>query len=128
MSSSSPSSEDAPAPRPLAHYSPVVVHGNVAYCAGSLGVTSDGELAGDDVGSQTRQALENLAVVLGSVGSGLDALLQTSCFLARPEDFEAFDAAYGDVLGSHLPARTTVVATLLFEGALVEISALGAVT
>lgn len=122
--SSAGSVGDDSTPEPLAHYSPVVVHANVAYCSGCLGVTGAGALAGDDVARQTRQALANLDSVLKSVGSGLEKLLSTSCFLARADDFDQFDATYDEVLASRLPARTTVVATLLLAGALVEISAI----
>jgi 2-iminobutanoate/2-iminopropanoate deaminase len=81
-------------------------------------------LVGPDIGSQTKQCLENLERVLLAQGRDRTAILKTTVWLTRGEDFAAFDAAYATFFGDHKPARSTTIAGLVAPGAVVEIEAI----
>lgn len=74
---------------------------------GTAGVDpATGQLAGDTAGAQTRQILKSFSVMLESVGSDLNHILHINIFLQRMSDFEEMNAAYSEVMGDHMPART----------------------
>jgi 2-iminobutanoate/2-iminopropanoate deaminase len=76
---------------------------------GTAGVDpATGLLAGSDVGSQTRQILDNFAVMLDAVGSDLGHVIHVNVFLKSMADFDAMNAAYSEKLGDHRPARTVI--------------------
>lgn len=77
----------------------------------------------DGVAAQTRRVMENLKIVLGELGLGLEHVLSARVFIT---DFERDYAAMNEVYRSYfpadrLPARTCVGVTGLARGALVEI-------
>ena len=67
-----------------------------------------GQLAGQDVRSQTRQILDNFKVMLASVGSDLGHAVHVNVFLGQMKDFDAMNEAYIEKMGSHRPARTVI--------------------
>jgi 2-iminobutanoate/2-iminopropanoate deaminase len=110
------------APAPVGPYSQAIVSGDLVFCAGQLALDAQtGQLVGgDDVKTQTRRVLDNLAAVLVSADSSLDRVTKTTVFLADLNDFQAMNEVYAERFGSHKPARSTVGAALL-RGAKVEI-------
>ena len=58
-----------------------------------------GQLAGADVGAQTRQILKSFIVMLEAVGSDLDHITHINIFLTHMSDFEAMNAAYVEIMG-----------------------------
>ena len=96
------------APAPGGAYSHVVVAGGLAFTAGQVGIDPATGATSDDIAAQTRQALANLAIVLEGIGSDLGQVVKSTCFLTDLSEFAAFDAAYRDVFGDALPARSTV--------------------
>ena len=112
-------------PRPMGPYSPGVIYEGLLFVSGQ-GATdpATGRLAGLDVESQTEQVLRNIASILEAAGSRLDCVLRCGVFLVDMRDFQAMNAVYERVFGSHRPARTTVgVASLPAQGLRVEIDA-----
>lgn len=101
--------------------SPAIRAGNFLFLSGQLGLLPDMTLAGDDVASQTAQALANIETVLAEAGVGLDRIVKTTVWLTEARDFAAFNAVYGAVFSQVPPARSTVVSELLISGARVEI-------
>ena len=67
-----------------------------------------GELAGPDVGAQTRMIIDSFATMLRSVGSDLDHVVHVNVFLADMADFDAMNDAYAEKMGDHRPARTVI--------------------
>ena len=58
------------APDAIGPYSQAVVHNDVLYCSGQIGLDPEtGEFVGDDVASQAKQVMENLKAVLEEAGS-----------------------------------------------------------
>ncbi|MEX2562346.1 MAG: Rid family hydrolase [Nitriliruptoraceae bacterium] len=94
---------------PGGHFSHSVRNGNVVWASGQGGQDPEtGELVGDDVGSQTRQTLENLKAALAASGAGLDDVVRVGVFITTPDDFAAMNEAYASFWGEGPPARTTV--------------------
>jgi 2-iminobutanoate/2-iminopropanoate deaminase len=102
-------STPANTPEPIGPYSHVARVGNFITIGGTAAVDpATGELAGTDIGVQTRQILESFRVMLESVGSDLVHVVHVNIFLSRMSDFEAMNAAYMEKMGAHRPARTVV--------------------
>jgi 2-iminobutanoate/2-iminopropanoate deaminase len=100
------------APAPIGPYNHIARAGDVIVIGGVAGIDpSSGELAGSDVGSQTRQILESLKMMLASVGSDLGHVVHMNVFLKDMADFEAMNQAYAEGMGTHRPARTVVGVT-----------------
>ena len=70
-----------------------------------------GELAGPDVGSQTKQILDAFETMLSAAGSDLDHIIHINIFLADMQDFASMNAAYEAKMGARRPARTAVAVT-----------------
>jgi 2-iminobutanoate/2-iminopropanoate deaminase len=117
-----PTASDRVAVNPGRLFSSAIVGNGFVFTSGALGIDPDtGELAGDDITSQTEQALDNLAATLTAAGSSLDRVVKATCFLANLDDFQAFNEVYSQTFPSEPPARSTVEVSGLALGALVEI-------
>jgi 2-iminobutanoate/2-iminopropanoate deaminase len=115
------------APKALGPYSQAVVHNNIVYCSGQIGLDpASGEFAGSSVSTQTRQVMLNLKAVLNRAGSSFDQVLKCSIFLVDMNDFSVVNQIYGEYFGSNPPARETVAVKTLPKSALVEISCVAA--
>ena len=96
-------------PQPIGPYNHVAKVGSLITIGGTAGVNpATGKLAGTDIGSQTRQILDSLQVMLESVGSDLAHVVHVNIFLGEMSDFEAMNAAYVEKMGEHRPARTVI--------------------
>lgn len=112
----------ADVPPPKGPYSPAVRAGDFLYVSGQVPrdpVT--GELAGDDVATQTRTVLSNLQRVLEQEGASLADVVSVTIYLARADDWGTMNGVYTEFFRMPYPSRTTVGAEL--RGILVEISA-----
>jgi 2-iminobutanoate/2-iminopropanoate deaminase len=107
---------------PIGPYAPVVRAGDLLAVSGQVGV-ADGQIVPGGVAAETRQALANLADVLGSAGAGLGDVVKTTVFLRHMRDFAIMNEVYAEVFGGHRPARSTVAVVELPAVALVEIEA-----
>lgn len=111
------------APKALGPYSQAVIHNNLVYCSGQIGLDpASGEFAGDSIAAQTRQVMLNLQAVLKQAGSSFDRVLKCSIFLADMNDFSVVNQIYGEYFREEPPARETVAVKTLPKNALVEIS------
>lgn len=121
----------APAPVAGAPYSQGVAArpGEMVYVSGQVPVDPiTGALAQGDVAAQTRLCMRHVAAVLAAAGAGLEQVVRTTIYLADlPGDFAAMNAAYGEALGGHAPARATVGVAALPLGARVEIDAIAVI-
>jgi 2-iminobutanoate/2-iminopropanoate deaminase len=127
MSSSEHRLVQAPGlPTPAGPYSPAQVFDRVVFVSGQ-GATdpSTGQLAGEDIESQTEQVLKNVSAILEAAGSNLQHVLRCGVFLTDMTEFSRMNAVYARMFGDHRPARTTVqVAELPMQGLRVEIDAI----
>ena len=109
------------APAPGGAYSQGLVAGDFLFTAGVTPVDPrTGEVVGEDVGTQTRQVLENLRAVLAARGLTFDHVVKATVHLQDlRRDFAAYDAVYRSYFTPPFPVRTTVGSDLM--GILVEI-------
>ncbi len=119
----------ARAPAALGPYSQAVVAGDqFVYTAGQIPMDPrTGQIVGEEIVAQTRQALENLRSVLEAAGSGLGAVLKTTVFLKDMNDFAAMNDVYKDFFPEAPPARSAVEVARLPKDVRIEIEAVGLV-
>jgi 2-iminobutanoate/2-iminopropanoate deaminase len=108
---------------------PGVSIGSFLYLSGTAGYSKEqGKLAGDDIESRARQALENLGVVLKAAGSSWDKVVKVNCFLVHAaRDFAGWNKVFKEYFLTNPPARTTVGAEIAMEGALIEVELIATV-
>lgn len=117
------------APAPAGHYSQAVVEGGFVFVAGQLPIDpASGAIAGapDDIETQTRQVLGNVAAILQAAGSGLDRLVSVTVFITSRSQWPAVDRVYAELLGAHRPARAVIPVPELRPGCLIEVQAIAA--
>lgn len=115
-------------PRPVAPFSHAVETDGWVFLTGQMPTdpaAPDAPLQ-EGIEAQTRRVIENLKLVLGGVGLGLEHVVLCRCYLTQFErDYAAFNETYrGYFPEGRLPARTTIGVTALAVGALVEIDML----
>ncbi|MGY4395753.1 2-iminobutanoate/2-iminopropanoate deaminase [Sphingomonas sp. UYAg733] len=84
----------------------------------------DGAIVGVDIATQTGAVIDAIEAVLDKAGLTLAAIVKTTVWITRIEDFAAFNAVYAARFAAPYPARATVVTALAVPGALVEIDAI----
>jgi len=115
------------APKPIGPYSVGIVHGELVFASGMLGLDPQtGELATGGVEAETRQALQNVAAILEAAGSSMSLVLKTTVFLRDMADFARMNAVYAEFFRDEPPARSTVQVAALPKGGAVEIEAVAA--
>ncbi|BBO82610.1 reactive intermediate/imine deaminase [Desulfosarcina ovata subsp. sediminis] len=116
------------APAAIGPYSQAIVAPPFVFVSGQLGMDpATGELVGDDLESQARQALENLKQILLAAGSSLEKTTVVEVFLTDMGRFADFNAIYGEYFPAHRPARAAIEVSALPKGACVEIKCTAAV-
>jgi 2-iminobutanoate/2-iminopropanoate deaminase len=97
------------APTPIGPYNHIAKVENLIAIGGVAGIDPNtGELAGADVGAQTRQILKNMSAMLISVNSDLQHVIHVNVFLLHMSDFEEMNRVYAEGMGVHRPARTVI--------------------
>lgn len=115
------------APTARGHYSQAIVHGGLVYVAGQLPLVPNApekKLATFD--EQAAQVIDNVLAILKEAGSGGDLILKATVYIADIANWPAFNAIYGEKLGSHKPARTVVPVAQLHYGYLLEMDVIAA--
>lgn len=115
----------ASGPRPVAPFSHAVEVDGWVFVTGQMPTdpaAPDAPLV-EGIEAQTRRVVENLRVVLGGIGLGLEHVTMARIYLTQFErDYAALNELWLSFFeAGKLPARTTVGVTALAVGALVEI-------
>jgi len=96
--------------------------GRLVFTAGQIPLDPEtGEIKGNTIAEQTKQALLNLKGVLEAAGSGLDMVIKTTVFLKDMNDFSAMNSVYAEFFTGNPPARSAVEVSRLPKDVLVEI-------
>ena len=112
-------------PRPVAPFSHAVESDGWVFVTGQMPTDPAAPDAPLPAGieAQTRRVIDNLRIVLGGIGLGLEHVTMARIYLTQFErDYAALNALWPTFFAAgKLPARTTVGVTALAVGALVEI-------
>lgn len=115
------------APAAIGPYSQAVKAGGFVYVSGQIPIDpATGAFAGDDIRTQTRQCLRNLAAILAEAGSGMDRVVKTAVMLKDIADFTAMNEVYAEAFTAPFPARAAFQVGALPKDALVEIECVAA--
>lgn len=110
------------APAAIGPYAQAVTAGGFLFTSGQIPLDpATGELVGGGFEAQARQVLSNLRAVLASAGCSFSDVVKATVYVADLADFPKLNALYGEAMGDHRPARSTVQVAALPKGALVEI-------
>lgn len=96
------------------------------FVAGQVALTPDFKIIGeDDLGAQTRAAMESVGVALRAAGADWDDVVRRTIYTLAPTEFEVIGRAIEEVTGStEHPAQTIIGVTgLAVPGLLIEIEA-----
>jgi len=115
------------APQAIGPYSQAIIHNGILYTSGQIALLPNGELAGDDIKTQTKQVLENLSNVLAEANSSLQKVIKTTIFLADMDDFATVNEIYAEYFKEHKPARSTVAVKTLPKGVKIEIDLIASI-
>lgn len=116
--------ETTSAPTPIAPYEQGVDAESVVFVSGQLGLDPQtGEMA-NDVGSETRQVLENLRAVVEAAGLAMSNVVKTTIFMTDFDDYPAMNKVYEEFFSPPYPARSTVRVAGLLADARLEIEAI----
>jgi 2-iminobutanoate/2-iminopropanoate deaminase len=101
--------------------------GGLLFVSGQLGVDpATRALVDGGIREQTRRALDNISLILGQAGSGLDRVAKVNIFITDFSLLPQMNEVYAGYF-PHRPAKTTVEISRLDKGALIEIEVIAAV-
>jgi len=106
--------------RPFSAYSHVASAGGLIFVAGQCGLAEDNSTAGDDVGSQTTRAYENIRTILASQGASLRDVVRFVVYLVSTDDVQDFYDARDAYFAEHYPDGGYPPNTLLIVAGLVR--------
>lgn len=113
------------APEPVAPFSHAVEADGWVQLTGQMPTDPDdsSKPMPDGIEAQTRRVMDNLALVLGELGLGLEHVTSARAFLTHfDRDYAAMNEVYASYFpADRRPARTCVGVSALARGALVEI-------
>ncbi len=114
------------APAAIGPYSQGTILENLVFTSGQLPLDpATMAFPEGGIAEQAKASLANLKAVLEEAGAGIDTVVKTTCFLAKMEDFAAFNEVYTEVFGTEAaPARSCIQAGRLPKDALVEVEAI----
>ena len=112
------------APEPIGPYSQAVKFNNLIFTSGQIAIDpKTGNLIEGDIKVQTKQTIENIKNILEAGGSDISKVVKVTVFLKNIDEFTAMNEVYNEYFGVSKPARSTVEASKLPKGGLIEIDA-----
>lgn len=110
------------APEAIGPYSQAISADGWLFTSGQIGIDPPtGEIVEGGFEAQARQVLTNLSNVLTDAGCSFSDVVKATVYVSDMADFPVLNAMYGEAMGVHRPARSTVQTAGLPKGALVEI-------
>ena len=103
-------------------FSQGVKAGPFIFVSGTVGTDpSNGQLAGDSIRDQTRQALTNCEAILEAAGTGLGDVVEVGVLLGNPSDFAELNEEYARWFPQDPPTRYVAKLGVELPGILVSI-------
>ena len=114
--------------RPRGYANGVSASGRTIHVAGQIGWAAEQQLVLGGLVAQTKQALQNIVVILAEDGARPEHLVRLTWYVTDRAAYRAaaaeIGAVYRDVIGRHFPAMSAVeVSALMEKEAVVEIEA-----
>lgn len=110
------------APAAIGPYAQAIESGGFLFTSGQVGLDpATGELVAGGFEPQARRALANLEAVLAAAGCTFADVVKATIYVTDLANFPRLNELYGEALGGHRPARSTVQVVALPKNALVEI-------
>jgi len=121
---------NAPSVRTPRGYSHAVRAGGLLFVSGQIPLNEAGDVVGDDMESQARQAFQNLATVLATAGVIFDAVVKLNYFVIDISQVPAIRAVRDGFINTDNPPASTLVevSRLFLPGLLIEIEAVAEIT
>ena len=114
------STPDAPAA--IGPYSQAIKNHGMIYTSGQIALDpATNEIVPGDFAAQAHRVLKNLQAVLRAGGSDFNRVLKATVYVNDLENFKILNTIYAEYFGDHKPARTTIEASKLPKGSLLEI-------
>ncbi len=112
--------------KPRGYVNGIVVSGQCVFVAGQIGWNANQEFETQDFVGQTRQALENIVVILAEANAQPNHITRMTWYVIDKRVYlanaKAIGIAYREIIGNHYPAMTAIeVSGLLEDEAQVEI-------
>src|SRR5262245_44934165 len=106
-------------------FSPALRAGNLLFISGMTASDDSGAIVGPgDIVAQTRHIYRKMEDLLKAAGAGFEHVVQTTEYITTTENYSRTAAVRREVFRPPYPTATgVIVAGLLREGALIEISA-----
>lgn len=104
-------------------FSDGIVAGNTLYVAGQEGTDEASKLVPGGIAAETKAALDNIEKIVKAAGFEMKDIVSVTVYLADIHDFPEMNKVYKSVLPDPKPARATIQAAGLVNGAKVEIAA-----
>ena len=115
------------APAAIGVYSQGVRVDNTIYVSGQLGLDPQtGEMAGDELESQVRQAIHNIEAILSMEDYGLEDVVSVDVFLDDLDSYSEFNSIYIEYFTQDFPARMVVEAARIPLDAKIEMKVIAA--
>lgn len=98
------------APAPIGPYNQAVLLGDVLYTSGQIAIDpKTGELAIDNIESETTLVMENLKAILEAANMTFKNVIKSTIFISDMNNFSKINAVYGRYFETETaPARETV--------------------
>ena len=111
------------APAPIGPYNQAVLLGNVLYTSGQIAIDpKTGELAIDNIESETTLVMENLKAILEAANMTFKNVIKSTIFISDMNNFSKINAVYSRYFNTETaPARETVEVSNLPKFVNVEI-------
>jgi len=105
-------------------YSAAVEANDFIFISGQLPIDpATGEII-NDIKTATRQVLINIQAILKKTDLDMSDIVKTTIFLKNITDFPVVNEIYAGFFPEEPPARSTIEASVLPKGALIEIEAI----
>jgi 2-iminobutanoate/2-iminopropanoate deaminase len=115
----------AGAPKAIGPYSQAVKAGRFLFLSGQLPLDPEtGNISGDGIEAQTKQAIENIKSILAAAGASLSDVVKTTVFLKDIGHFPEMNQVYQQYFAADAPARSCVEVSRLPKDVLIEIESI----
>jgi 2-iminobutanoate/2-iminopropanoate deaminase len=108
-------------------YSQAAVAAGLIFIAGQVALDeTNNVVAPGDAYEQTKYTLGRITKILAEKGATLEDLVQTTVFVTDLDHLSEYNRAWSELFPNHKPTRATLVAGLLIDGLVVEVTGIAA--